>query len=233
MNSYLFLLFGGILSILFIRMLGFKRFMGGELLLGLVSFIIAIGIQQVLQQVPMLDAGIKTPEDIHSRGPGFVIIFSLYFGFTASIVQTFFKYIMTKDKNYAEALNVGLGFGFTEALFLGILSLVSSLSKGIVHEISLQVGLIGMLERFSAVLFHVGSVLFLVSMVKKNHRVIGVSLIITIHGIIDSLASYFQLTKSYLVLITTEILIFVVGISLVLFLIKKAIQEQTDVSFKW
>lgn len=221
-----FAILGATVAWLFIRLLGFKRYIAGELILGLVIFFISIIIQQIIQQLPLITSGIKTTSDIVSKGVSFILLVSIYLGFVAGLIQSLFKYIFGKDKSYVEALNIGLGFGLTEAFTIALYQILSTILTGKVVDVSIVSCFVSVLERFSAVLFHVGSLLFLISFVKKKKGMIGLTILIFIHGTIDSLAVYYQLTMNNLVLLLVELIALVTGLFLTLFFINKAKIEQ-------
>jgi len=234
---------GGLVSVVFIRALGFKKFTGGEVLLGLVVFVISLIVQQPIQQLPILvnalPAILSNPaaaqtiigEFLASLDTAFKALVALWLGFVAGLVQTAFKYVFTKGKRYVDALNIGLGFGVTEALYVGVSGFIySALIAGVTNARGVPTYLyaLSVAERFSASLFHVGSTLFLVHAAKSGISRVGVAVVVVVHGSIDTLAALTQLTGSPILLAATEALTLAVGLVLVLKLYKGAIQEPEE-----
>ncbi|MDW7970971.1 MAG: YhfC family glutamic-type intramembrane protease, partial [Nitrososphaerota archaeon] len=118
---------------------------------------------------------------------GFMVGISLWL--IAGLVRSGFKYIFIRNKSYTGALNIGLGFGLTEAFHIGVSGLIASVAAGL----TIPIYMISALERFSATMFHTGSTIFMVDMVKKK-GILGLILIIVIHGTIDTLI--YQFTQS-------------------------------------
>lgn len=225
----LFSILGGFAGLLLIRALGFKKFTGGEFLLGLAIFFISILVQSPIQQLPMLSMGRNQEEIVKfilSQGLGFMVILSLWFGFVAGFMQSSFKYVFARNKSYSAALNIGMGFGLTEAFYIGITGAISSLTM--VVNVPIHIYAISALERFSATIFHIGSTMFIVDMFKKKKGLLGLFAIVAVHGFIDTLAALYQLTQSQLLLISTEISVLIAGLFLTLKLYKKAIGESEE-----
>lgn len=224
-----FPILGGLAGLILIRILGFKKFTGGEFLLGLVIFFISMIIQSPIQQLPMLYMGRSQEEIINfilSQGFGFILIVSLWTGFIAGFIQSGFKYIFARNKSYSAALNIGLGFGLTEAFYIGIIGTVASLMTVISAPIYMYG--ISAIERFSTTVFHIGSTMFIVEMFKKKRGLLGLLIIVIIHGLMDTLAALYQLIPSQALLIATEVSILIVALLLTLKLYKKAINESEE-----
>ncbi|MDH5806710.1 MAG: YhfC family glutamic-type intramembrane protease [Candidatus Methanomethylicaceae archaeon] len=226
MWSFLFPILGGFVGLILIRILGFKKFTGGEFLLGFVIFFFSMIIQSPIQQLPILSMGRNQEEIINfilTQGFGFILIISLWIGFIAGFVQSGFKYIFARNKSYSAALNIGLGFGLTEAFYIGIISSLMT-----VINVPIYMYGISMIERFSATIFHIGSTMFIVDMFKKRRGLLGLLIIIIIHGLIDTLAALYQIMLNQLLLIITEFSILIIGLFLTLKLYKKAIGESEE-----
>lgn len=228
---------GGLAGLAFIRLLGFKRFTGGELLLGLVAFVISLIVQQPLQQLPLLlellPAILNNPANVQSiirefvRGldPVSLATFALWLGFVAGLVQSLFKYLFAGKRGYRDALNVGLGFGVAEAFFVGIVGSIQVALFAAPTSQSLYVYALSALERFLVTLFHAGSTLLLADMVKRGKGYLGFALVAAVHGSIDTLASLTQLMEGEMLLVATEVATASTGLILVLGFYGKAVRE--------
>jgi len=232
---------GGLASIVFVRILGFRKFTGGEIVLGAVVFIVSLIVQQPIQQLPILartlPAILSNPamaqtiirEFLKSLDLYTLVLIALWFGFIAGLVQTGFKYIFARNKKYSDALNIGLGFGVAEAFYVAIAGFIL-LATGLTGASGapLHAHALSAIERFSASLFHVGSILLLIHAIKQDRRYMGFAIVVAVHGTIDTLASLTQLTGNPTLLALTEILALVAGLTMTLKLYRKAIEEPEE-----
>ncbi|MEM4717461.1 MAG: YhfC family glutamic-type intramembrane protease [Desulfurococcaceae archaeon] len=241
-----FPILGGLLGLGFLRLIGFKRFSGGDIILGLVVFFLSIIIQQPIQQMPILYIGFITSslgelmtsgnvtifqrriiDYLYSHGLLYVLIISTWFGYIAGFIQTAFKYLFIRDKSYTASVNIGAGFGLVEAFYIGITGFISTIFTGYTVIAPIYYYALSALERFSTFLFHVGSALYLYnSWIRKNRK--GALVIIGIHGFIDTLATLYQFTADKALLIVIEALVLVTGLTLILKLYKSAIIEAEE-----
>jgi len=235
---------GGLASIVFVRILGFRKFTGGEIVLGAVVFLVSLIVQQPIQQLPILARTLpeilSNPavaqtiirEFLENLDPYTLVLIALWFGFIAGLVQTGFKYIFARNKKYSDALNIGLGFGVAEAFYVAIAGFIllatglTSASGTPLHAYALSA-----IERFSASLFHVGSTLLLIHAIKQGRKYVGFAAVVAVHGTIDTLALLTQLTGNPILLAIAEILALVVGLVMILKLYRKAIEEPEEKPF--
>lgn len=243
----LFHVLGGLSGFVFLYVIGFRKFNGGDLLLGLVVFFISIFIQSPIQQLPIIqlmfsegllgDLGnignitefqVKIQELLLTKGMFFIALLSIWLGFVAGIVQTSFKYLFTRNKSYTASVNIGAGFGLTEAFYIGVTGLILQLTISQVVTISIPYYAISSLERFSASLFHVGSTLYIFDSLKKGKGLTGFLLIVAVHGLIDSLAAFYQFTGSTIILILVESIALLMGLLFTLKLYRKALLEPRE-----
>ncbi|BAA30793.1 hypothetical protein [Pyrococcus horikoshii] len=174
MNSAPFLIFGGILAWLFVYFLRLRRFYAGEFLLGLFIFGIAITIQSIIQKASLVWF------NVHAK-----LLISLWLGFLAGFIQEGIKYIFVKGMTPYKGAMVGLGFGIAEVILLAVVATLAGSSN-----VPLYLLVASATERFFAVVFHVASTSLLAS---SNLRIfLGV---FTVHGLVDTLASYSQLSR--------------------------------------
>lgn len=231
---------GGLAVLALARLMGFRRAAGGELVLGLVVFLIAIPSQSVIQALPLLPEilarGAEALEEFKDS-PGSLLALSLWLGMVAGFVQTGFKYLFVKRRSLTEAFNVGMGFGLTEAFVIGILGyvglvLVNTVShQAVAHGLLtawLQPALGGLaaLERFSATLFHVGSTVILADFAHRGKGRVALLLIAVIHGLLDTTAAAYQLTGSAALLATAEVAALALGLGLYLVVFRKVVEER-------
>ena len=238
MLNFIFPIIGGLFGIIFLRLIGFKKFNIGDLLLGFVVFFISIIIQSFIQQLPFIiyignlanpmEVQTKIMKYILSQGLLMILLLSIWFGFIAAIIQSGFKYLFIRNKSYTISMNVGAGFGLTEAFYIGISGLISQFLIAQQFNIPIYYYLISGLERFSVLLFHAGSTLYLFDSIKRRKGLIGFLVIVFIHGLIDFSAVIYQFTGSLIILVLTEVITLLTGLLLTLKLYKKAIEEPKE-----
>jgi hypothetical protein len=238
MLNFIFPIIGGLFGIIFLRLIGFKKFNIGDLLLGFVVFFISIIIQSFIQQLPFIiyisnlanpmEVQTKIMKYILSQGLLMILLLSIWFGFIAAIIQSGFKYLFIRNKSYSISMNVGAGFGLIEAFYIGISGLISQFLIAQQFNIPIYYYLISGLERFSVLLFHAGSTLYLFDSIKRRKGLIGFLVIVFIHGLIDFLAVLYQFTGSLIILVLTEVITLLTGLLLTLKLYKKAIEEPKE-----
>jgi len=245
----IFPLIGGVATVVFVWLLGLKRFMAKGLIFGLLALLVSVMIQSPIQQLPILVALVPRltsitsfeelqqliREFIENIGVAGILGLCLWNGFVAGAVQTGFKYLFISPilkKSYRGALSVGLAFGFTEAVLVAVLSpLLATTSP----EIPLWViAILSAFERFSAALFHTGTSLYIADATRRDTALRGVLVVITLHGSLDTVATLYQLTQTYKVLdalialIIAEIAVVVlllVGLLLTLKLRRRVLEE--------
>ncbi|MCC6013914.1 MAG: YhfC family intramembrane metalloprotease [Candidatus Verstraetearchaeota archaeon] len=238
MLNFIFPIIGGLFGIIFLRLIGFKKFNIGDLLLGFVVFFISIIIQSFIQSLPFIiyisslanpiEVQTKIMKYILSQELPMILLLSIWFGFIAAIIQSGFKYLFIRNKSYSISTNIGAGFGLTEAFYIGISGLISQFLITQQLNIPIYYYLISGLERFSVLLFHTGSTLYLFDSIKRRRGLIGFLVIVFIHGLIDFLAVIYQFTGSLIILILTEVIALLTGLLLTLKLYKKAIEEPKE-----
>lgn len=247
MLVFIFPVLGGLSGLLFLRILGFRKFAGGDLLLGSIIFLLSIIIQSPIQQLPIIHLALSTgiissvtnlgrlPEIqeniikvIVAQGMFFILALSIWLGYIAALVQSGFKYIFVRNKSYTISMNIGAGFGLIEAFYIGINGYLTQLFTSGLTDLPMYYYTISGLERFSAFLFHVGSTLYIYDALKKGKRLLGFLLIVMLHGFMDSLAALYQFTGSFLILIIAEIVVLLAGLLLTLRLYKNAIIESEE-----
>uniref|UniRef100_A0A7J2U191 YhfC family intramembrane metalloprotease n=1 Tax=Ignisphaera aggregans TaxID=334771 RepID=A0A7J2U191_9CREN len=244
----LFPVVGGLLAMFFIYMLGFKRFYWREFFMGLAILFICIGIQVLsyVQQIPLLPIVFDVRQEaaamnitdpatiskmvldrIYSKGILFIVGISLWAGFMAGIIQETLKYLWIRKSSYIKALNIGLGFGFAEALAITLLTFPTQVNYLYTASanIFLASAFLSIYERFASALFHVGLALFMLDMVKRSIGLIGLGLAIAIHGAVDSLAMLYQYLGEIEFLAVSEVLLIVTALILTLKIYGKALAE--------
>jgi len=210
-----FPLIGGVAAVVFVWLLGLRKFTAAGLIFGVLALVISVIVQSPIQQLPVIVAltprlaSVKSVEElqqlvrefIESIGVAGAVGLSLWVGFVAGAVQTGFKYLFISPilkKSYRGALSVGLAFGLAEAVFIAVLSL--SAAAGI-PEIPVWMlaasAAASAFERFSAALFHVGTSLYIADAAHRGVALRGVLTVVTIHGFIDTAAALYQITQMY------------------------------------
>jgi len=218
-----FPLVGGVVAVLFVWLLGLRRFTVSGLVFGALVILFSVMVQNPIQNLPVLIAlrselvGVTRVEEvqrvvrefIESIGLAGVIGLCLWIGFVAGVVQTGFKYLFISivlRKSYRGALSLGLSFGFTEAVIVTALALLLAFTVTPGTPTLWMAALSGVaaaFERFSATLFHVGTSLYIAHTANQGAALRGVLTVTAIHGSIDTAAAIYQVGQAYQVVNTT------------------------------
>ncbi|ASJ08459.1 hypothetical protein A3L11_04115 [Thermococcus siculi] len=223
-----FPIIGGLLAWATVYLLGFRKQRWGEFLLGLAAFFIALIVQNPLQQLPLLGMGIRENADVIARGTAFTIGVSIWLGLVAGIVQEGVKYLLVKGKSLGTGVFLGLGFGITEVFVIAGTALATSVATGKPLDVSASNALLSLVERYFAVLFHVGTATYLAYAYREGYGKTGLLAIIGLHTAVDSMAAYYQLTKSEPVLYAAEIVAAVIAVGLLYYTVPKARPEAVE-----
>jgi len=205
-----FPLIGGVAAVVFVWLLGLRKFTAVGLIFGVLALVISVIVQTPIQQLPIIVAlaprlaSVKSAEELQqlireffeSIGVAGVVGLSLWVGFVAGAVQTGFKYLFISPilkRSYSGALSVGLAFGLAEAVFVAVLSLLAAagISEIPIWMIAVSAAA-SAFERFSAALFHVGTSLYIADAARRSTALRGVLTVVTIHGFIDSAVALYQ-----------------------------------------
>ncbi len=237
MSPFLFIILGGFLAWATVYAVGFRKLRWAEFILGLVAFLLAMIIQNPVQQLPLMGMGITSNEDVVARGTGFMVIVAVWLGLAAGIIQEGIKYYLVRERKLREAVFVGLGFGVTEAVVIAVAKVLPVALKGGSVEVPLLSALLSMAERYFATLFHVGTAVFLAYSARQGFGKRGLIYMIGLHTIIDSGAAYFQLaffmkprpyhTLNFLAYFL-EVVAAVIGIVVFAYGVLKALEEPED-----
>ncbi|NJE30424.1 YhfC family intramembrane metalloprotease [Thermococcus sp. 18S1] len=217
-----FPILGGLLAWATVYFLGFEKQRWGEFALGLAAFFIAMLIQNPVQQLPLLGIGIKSNADVIARGTAFTIGVSIWLGLIAGIVQEGAKYLLVKGKSLNTGLFMGLGFGITEVFVIAGVALAGALATGEPLDVPTGAALLSMVERYFVVLFHVGTGIYLAYAYREGFGKSGLLAVIGIHTFMDSMAAYYQLTKSEPVMYAVEFITALAALGLLYYTIPKA-----------
>ncbi|NJE42831.1 YhfC family glutamic-type intramembrane protease [Thermococcus sp. GR6] len=223
-----FPIMGGLFAWATIYFLGFKRTKWSEFVFGLAIFFIAIIVQNPIQQLPLLALGIHSNADVIAKGAAFTIAASLWLGFVAGLVQEGTKYLLVKGKNLRTALFVGLGFGVTEAFFVGIIAAVAAIASETPLDVPVSTALFSLVERYFAVLFHVGTTVFLAHAYREGFGKKGLIAIVGLHTVVDSMAAYYQLRGSETFMYATEAIFAVIALALMYYIIPRVKVEKPE-----
>jgi hypothetical protein len=188
-----FPLLGGLLAWATIYFLGFKKQKWAELILGAVAFILAMVVQNPIQQLPLLGIGIRSNADVIARGTAFTLGVAIWLGLIAGFTQEGVRYFLVKDKSTRTALFVGLGFGITEVLFVAVTPILAVTVTGGNLDVPVVQAVLSMLERYFAVLFHVGTTVYLAYAARNGFGGKAYLTMALLHGFLDTLAAYGQL----------------------------------------
>lgn len=163
-------------------------------LLGALAFIIS----QVIIRIPLLQYLQTNRTEYLMFSVMKPVLFAVLLGFSAGIFEELARYLMMrffmKQRNWRSGFLFGAGHGGIEAvLFVGIgaLTMMFSLTATLYNVAFL----IGGIERFFAMLLHIGlSILVLQGVVKKKFLYVVVA--IFVHGVVDALVGLFPLFMS-------------------------------------
>jgi hypothetical protein len=186
---------GGFLGFLMFYLMMF-RVRGKEFLLGFLLVLVVIIIQPIIQQAPFQALNIKSSIDILARGVIYIVLASLWIGFVAGFLQEGLKYLTCRGRDLGSALFIGVGFGVGEAVLIPILQSIQLAVLGSLHEVSLLNSILSMIERFLVTVFHAGTAIILAYSYRKGFGWKAFTILSITHGVIDTSASYYQLTTS-------------------------------------
>ena len=212
---------GGFLGFLMFYLMRF-RIRGKELLLGFLLVLAVITIQPIIQQTPLLAFNIKSNIDILAKGVIYIVLASVWIGFVAGFFQEGLKYLICRGRDLGNALFIGVGFGIGEAVLIPILQGIQLIILGSLHEISLLNSILSMIERFLVTAFHAGTAVILAYSYRKGFGWKAFTTLSITHGVIDTSATYYQLTISPISLTLTYILLIVSALIMLYYGIPKA-----------
>ncbi|WP_367884015.1 YhfC family glutamic-type intramembrane protease [Thermococcus sp. JCM 11816] len=221
--------------------LGFKKQKWAELILGAVAFILAMVVQNPIQQLPLIGIGIRSNADVIARGTVFTLGVALWLGgLVAGFVQEGVKYFLVKDKSPNTALFVGLGFGIMEVLLIVITPIIAVAAAGGKLDVPALQALLSMVERYFAVLFHVGTTVYLAYAARNGFGKKGFLMMAILHGFVDTIAAYAQflfLENKVLAMkftIGLEVIFAVIAIALIAYTLPPArIEEPEEEKVIW
>lgn len=235
-----FPLLGGLLAWATVYLFGFKKQKWAELILGAVAFILAMVVQNPIQQLPLLGIGIRSNADVIARGTVFTLGVALWLGLVAGFVQEGLKYFLVKDKSPKTGLFVGLGFGVTEVLFVAVMPIILVAATGEKLDVPVIQALLSMVERYFAVLFHVGTTVYLAHASRNGFGKKGFLTMAVLHGFVDTLAAYGQLLTlkseelAMKFIIGLEVIFAVIAIALIAYTLQLArIEEPEEEKVIW
>jgi len=228
MYSLLFPIIGGLLAWFTIYLLGFKKQIWTAFLLGLAIFFLAMLVQSPIQQLPLLAMGIMSNQDVLARGLLFTLATAIWLGFVAGLVQEGFKYVFIRGKDMRFALFVGLGFGITEVVMIVVNALIAALLLGKSLDAPPAAMLLSLVERYFAVLFHIGTTIFLAYAYNLGFGKRGLVAMVAIHTVVDSLVAYYQLTQNIALLYILEGTFAIIAALLIYYTIPKTKMEISE-----
>ena len=190
---------GGLIGFLLVYMAyGFRFFSLKWLLAGASLVVIVFLAQPYMQKIPLEYIAKK----VVLGGKQFIIISSIWYGFVAGFFQEILKYVLTVKPATRNSLYVGAGFGVGEAFALAFLAVYKTAPA----PLTISILVLGLMERALAASFHTTTTVAY----KKYHALkAGVRVLILIalaHTAIDSIAVYYNLTRSTAALVVTYIL---------------------------
>ncbi len=203
--------FFGVLLALILLGAYFRKIKVAEILLGIFIFIVAIGVQTPLQNIPRI------------IGAGNLAFIVLWTGLIAAVVQESFKYYISRNRSLKGALYIGAGFGFVEGL----------LAVGIIAVFGGSASPIAFLERFIVLFFHASTTLLFAYSYREGWGIRAFGVITLIHWIMDSLTAYWNIHPSIGLLATIYIITALTSAVILLTLAKKAKNEVEEAKVVW
>ena len=207
--SALYPILGALLAFLIIW--AYVRKLGvAEVIFGMVLLFIVLLIQPLIQSIPTF------------LGVSNITFLVLWTGFIAGLLQEVAKYYASRGKSQGKALYIGVGFGFGEAIYVSLISMVSGGS----------VVVLSALERFLALLFHASTTVIFSRAYGQGKGREALTALILIHWFVDSLAAYWHYSPSYIILGVSYAVMLAVGLYLIKLLPGVKAGEETE-TIKW
>ena len=210
---FLFPMVGGILGFLVFYYVGFRDIKLKELGMGILLVFLIMYMQPFFQNVIFFVVDVGSNADIVSKGVFFVLMISLWFGFVAGFLQQLLRYPLARVRSVEKAVFIGIGFGLGEAVLIPLIGLLFGEAPTTIF--SLNSSLLGLYERFLVFLFHGSSTALMAYSFQRGWGTKGLIVLIVSHGLMDTLASFYQITGSKIVLAVE--LLFVTYVSIVIF----------------
>lgn len=201
-----------------------------SILWGAVVFLVSIFVQQIFQQTAIVLLNVH--EFLRETGTvpmEYIPIVSISLGFLAGLCQEGFKFMFSYNRDVDQAISLGLGFGIVEASYIAFSTLYGSLTPQTSVTINGFLLAVSSLERFLVTIFHGFTTGFMVLSVRKGRWIYGLTSMIIVHGIIDTLAAHYLLTKSFNTLVLSYVSLVVANVVLIIFVTKdmRAYKTQT------
>lgn len=182
--------------------------------------ILAFTISQLILRIPLLnilEAKSTTYLTLQLTNP---IVFSFVLAFSASLFENTFRYVFMRlfmrFRDWTSGFLFGLGHGVVEAFaFVGIQAVIALFSP-VDQMIFGQMYMLGGVERFFAILFHIGiSIIILHSVVER--KIIYFFLALFLHTFLDFLVGvlplYFE-AKTAIIIVELSLALIASGIIL-------------------
>ncbi len=162
-----------------------------------------------------------------AKGITFTILSSLYLGFIAGIFQEGIRYPLARKRAIRVAAFIGLGFGLAEAVIIPVMSLFQAGAP--LTALPFRWRFLSLLERFLVTIFHGCTTAIIAYAYKRNWGLKALAALMVGHGVIDTLAAYYQLSGSQFALVSSFFTTAVIAAGLFYFLKKRiALGQRTD-----
>ncbi|KXA98377.1 hypothetical protein AKJ39_02140 [candidate division MSBL1 archaeon SCGC-AAA259J03] len=220
-----FSIIGAVLALLlFYYLLRFEEIKIVEILIGIFLAVVTIIVQPNIQNIPFLVLGIKSNSEIIARGIVFTILSIIYLGFVAGIFQEGIRYPLARKKAVKTAAFIGLGFGLGEAIIIPILGLMQAGAP--LTSLPFQWSFLNLTERFLVTAFHGCTTAIMAYAYKNGWGLKALAGLILAHGGIDTIAVYYQLAGSQLVLALTLITAAIIAVGLLYYVLKRMREDR-------
>ncbi len=187
-----------------------RKFHGAELVLGAVLLI----------PVPLFQPLVQTlPRFLNVTNPTFTVLWT---GSIAALFQEPLKYYFSRDKSLGKALYIGVGFGIGEGIYVAL----NAFLFGGAYWIAL-------IERALSLLFHASTTLLFAYSCRNGWGGKALLIMIALHWIIDSIASYWHFSPSAAVLGADYAVMAVVSLVILSRLLPLARAEKEEPAVKW
>lgn len=210
---------GGILGASVFYYFGFKDIKVKEIGMGVVLLLLTIFMQPFFQNSIFYLVDVGSNADIVSKGLLFIVFISLWIGFVAGGFQQLFRYPLARVRPVKNAVFIGIGFGLGEAILIPLLGILANQAP--TTAFSLNMSFLGLYERFVVTLFHGSSTALMAYAFQRGWGTKALLGLIFVHGLMDSLAGFYQLNGSKFILAVELLLVTYISVSLFVFTMRR------------
>lgn len=202
---------------------GYKDIKFKELGMGVILVLLTIFMQPFFQNSIFYLVDVSSNADLLSRGLLFISFISVWIGFVAAGFQQIFRYPLARARPVKNAVFIGIGFGLGEAILIPFLGLFVSQTP--TTAFSLNISFLTLFERFVVTLFHGSSTALMAYAYQRGWGTKALVGLIFAHGVMDSLAAYYQLNGSEIILAVELLLVTYISISVFVYTMRRVRED--------